>query len=282
MSLLDLINQSRAKLQRGNVNRPEKISSDKNLVRILLHDVNGAPQLYQDWGQHFIKDQTGTLKAVYVCTQTNFDEPCAVCDALAEAQARTGDEELLKTLKDARSSKRILVNALYLKGGKHDNPETNPVVLDLPPTVWDAILATAGAFMEEGVNVFDEAEGHNFIIEKTGTGMNTEYKVTPSPKATAIKDAAGVKDKMKDLAAWARQESEAEKAKAVTSVRVISGTMDYASAGAGRAALPAPSSGSRLSAVSADAIDADFVEVPSTKPKVSAADSELDDFLKDL
>lgn len=275
MSLLDLINQQRAKLQRNTSNRPEKISSEKNLVRFFINEVKGEQQLSQDWGQHFIKDAAGQLKAVYICTQTNFDEPCAVCEAIAQGTALTSDEDILKVLKDARSSKRILVNALYLKGGKHDNPETNPVVLDLPPSVWDSILATAEAFMAEGVNVFDPKEGHNFIIEKTGSGMNTEYKVTPSPKATVVN--AGALEKLKDLREWARQESEADKAKAITSVRVITGNME---AVASRPALSAPKAPAtnRLSHVTVDdAIDADFSEV-NTTPK----SDDLDDFLKGL
>lgn len=271
MALLDLINQQRAKLQRNTSNRPEKISSEKNLVRFLVTD----EQLSQDWGQHFIKDQGGQLKAVYICTQTNFDEPCAVCEAIAQGAAMTSDEDLLKVLKEARSSKRILVNALYLKGGKHDNPESNPVVLDLPPSVWDSVLATAQAFMAEGVNIFDPAEGHNFIIEKTGTGMNTEYKVTPSPKATKIDPA--IVAKVKDLREWARQESEADKAKAVTSVRVITGNMESVAAGRPALSAPAPKQ-NRLAHLDADAIDADFTEV-STKIKAGASDDSLDEFL---
>ncbi|WEU67339.1 AAA family ATPase [Xanthomonas phage JGB6] len=55
----------------------------------------------------------------------------------------TSDDDLLKTLKEGKSSKRVLVNALYLKGGKNDNADSVPVVLELPPTVFDSILATA-------------------------------------------------------------------------------------------------------------------------------------------
>lgn len=270
MSLADMIAQQRAKLQRSNNNRPEKLSSEKNLVRILVGDVGGKTQFSQDWGQHFIKDTAGQLKAVYICTQTNFDEPCPICDALASGTALTSDEDLLKTLKDARSSKRILVNALYLKGGKHDNPDKTPVVLDLPPSVWDSILATAEAFLAEGVNVFDADEGHNFIIEKTGSGMNTEYKVTPSPKGSPVPKEA--LDKIKDLADWARQVSEADCAKAVTSVRVISG--QPGSVSSARPSLSAPARTSRLAEVDADALDADFTEVKG--------EAGLDDFLAGL
>jgi hypothetical protein len=273
-NLLDLINQQRAKLQRPTNNRAEKLSSEKNLVRFIVPEFNGQPQMSQEWGQHFVKDQAGALKAVYICTQTIFGESCVVCDAIASGLAMTSDEDIVKALKDSRSSKRILVNALYLKGGKHENPETNPVVLDIPPSVWDSVLATAQAFGAEGVNIFDPKEGHTFIIEKTGSGMNTEYKVTPSPRATAIDPK--IMTKTQDLTVWARQESEAEKSKAVTSVRVITGGPAAATTAP---RLNAPTGNSaKLSAVNADAIDADFTDVSvGTTPS-----GDIDDFLKDL
>lgn len=275
-ALLEKIQKKRQELQRTNINRPEKLASEKNLVRI-LPEWSPTGDFSQNWGQHFIKDTTGNLKAVYVCTKTNFDEECPVCQAISEGMAMTSDEDILKALKDSRSSKRILVNALYLKGGKHEKPETTPVVLDLPPTVWEAILTTAETFMAEGVNVFDLDEGHNFVIEKTGSGMNTEYKVTPSPRSTKV----NVIGDMKDLAQWARQESEADKAKAVTSVRVIAGASAAAALSAPRIAHGGGASNSaRLSAVSVDdVIDADFDEITTRR---SGVVDDVDDFLNSL
>lgn len=271
MSLLDLINKQRAKLQRNNTNRPEKLHSEKNLIRVLPSwDGTEDGQFSQEWGQHFIKDAAGNLKAVYICTQTCFEEGCPVCEALAQGAAMNSDEDILKALKDARSSKRILINTLYLKGGKHDNPETNPVVLDIPPTVWDSILATASAYLAEGINVFDLKEGINFIVEKTGTGMNTEYKVTPAPRASAVK--ADVMTKVQDLTQWARQESETERAKAITSVRTISG-----------APMPATHTPPKL--ITAERSESKLAKVdPSEIIEVEEASlsAELDDFLKDL
>lgn len=278
MSLLEKINRERAKLQRGNANRPEKISSEKNLIRILPSwDGTVEGDFHQYWGQHFIKDTAGNLKAVYICTQTVFDEPCEVCNMIAQGAAATADEEILKALKEARSSNRVLVNALYLKGGKNDNPTTQPVVLELAPTVFDMILAAAQAYMEEDVNVFSLEEGVNFIVERTGTGFNTEYKVTPAPKSTKID--ASVMDKVRNLRDWARQESETELNKAVTSVRVIAGV--GGSMSAPRLTHGSGSAG-RLSNVDADVVDAEY-EVEQ-KPKVDASDldSEIDEFLKDL
>ncbi len=276
MSLLDLINKSRSKLQGSNKGRPEKLQSERNLVRFMI--APGATDIEQVWGQHFIKDTAGNLKAIYICTATMFDEPCPVCDAISAGAAGTGNEELLEAYKEARSSKRILVNALYLKGGKHDNPDKNPVVLELPPKVWDMVMNTAKAYAEEDVNIFDPSEGINFVIEKSGSGKATEYKVTPSPKSSKIDPE--LITKCKDLAEFARQESTQDRDKAVTSVRVIGGY--YADPAAAGPAAPrlvgGPSKTSRLADL--DAEDASFAEAPVSAD--AAAASELDDFLDGL
>ncbi|WEU67340.1 hypothetical protein [Xanthomonas phage JGB6] len=117
------------------------------------------------------------------------------------------------------------------------------------------------------------------MIEKTGSGMGTEYTVTPSPKASKI-DAA-VLTKAKNLEEWSRQEAAAELAKALTSVRVITGTTVPAASSAPRLSGPSKAT-SRLSDLSTDDLvqDAEFAEVDTT-PKSSGSD-DIDDFLKDL
>lgn len=278
MSLKDLINKNRAKLQRGANNRTEKLQSGKNLVRILPSWTgNVDDEFSQAWGQHFIKDTGGNLKAVYICTNTIFDEVCPICEAIAQGMATNNDEDILKAMKDGKSSKRILVNAMYLKGGKNENPESQPVVLELPPTVFEKILAAAATFLEEDVNVFDPNEGHNFIIEKTGAGMNTEYSVTPSPKGSAV--AKGTMEKLVNLEEWARQEGEADKLKALASVRAISGVAEVTTSAPRLAAPTTSASTKRLTEV--DVLDAEFDEVNESKPKLSGSDN-IDDFLKDL
>lgn len=273
MSLLDLINKSRAKMQGGNKGRPEKLQSERNLVRFMI--APGAEEIDQVWGQHFIKDTAGNLKAVYICTATMFDEPCPVCEAISAGAAATGNEELLEAYKEARASRRVLVNALYLKGGKHDNPETNPVVLELPPKVWDMVITTAQEYAKEEVNVFDPVEGINFVIEKTGSGKATTYKVTPAPKSTKIDPE--LVNKCKDLREFARQESVADRDKAVTSVRVIGG---YYAADAATPAAPKLVSGPAKPASRLADLDAEEVSYEETP--TGNLDSELDEFLDTL
>jgi len=278
MSLKDLIAKNRSKLQRGANNRTEKLQSGKNIVRILPSWTGSEDDEFsQAWGQHFIKDTGGNLKAVYICTNTIFDEVCPICEAIANGMATNNDEDILKAMKDGRSSKRILVNAMYLQGGKNENPTTQPVVLELPPTVFEKILAAAQTFLEEDVNVFSLKEGHNFIIEKTGAGMNTEYSVTPSPKASVMSITT---DKLVNLEDWARQEGEADKQKAIASVRAIAGIAEVSHT-APRLAAPTGTSATTSRLRETSVVDADFEEVAEQKPHLSGSDN-IDDFLNDL
>lgn len=278
MSLKDLIAKNRSKLQRGANNRTEKLQSGKNIVRILPSWTgNVDDEFSQTWGQHFIKDTGGNLKAVYICTNTIFDEVCPICEAIAKGMATNHDEDILKAMKDGKSSKRILVNAMYLQGGKNENPTTQPVVLELPPTVFEKILAAAATFLEEDVNVFDLKEGHNFIIEKTGAGMNTEYSVTPSPKASV---ANATIEKLVNLEDWARQEGEADKLKALASINAIAGLADVSTSAPRLAAPTSTASATNKRLAATDVMDAEFEEV-DTKPSLSGSDN-IDDFLNDL
>lgn len=278
MALLDIIKANRAKLQRGANNRTEKLQSGKSTVRILPSWTGSEDDEFsQAWGQHFIKDTGGNLKAVYICTNTIFDEVCPICEAIAQGMATNNDEDILKAMKDGRSSKRILVNALYLSGGKNENPTTNPVVLELPPTVFEKILAAAATFLEEGVNVFSLKEGHNFIIEKTGAGMNTEYSVTPSPRGSAVSITT---DKLVNLEDWARQEGEADKQKALASVRAIAGVAEVSHT-APRLAAPTSNSATNARLRDTNVVDADFSDVVEQNPDLSGSDN-IDDFLGEL
>lgn len=275
MSLLDLINKSRAKLQGGSKGRPEKLQSERNLVRFML--APGAEEAEQVWGQHFVKDTAGNLKAIYICTATMFDEPCPVCEAISAGAAATGNEELLEAYKEARASRRILVNALYLKGGKHDNPESTPVVLELPCKVWDMVMTTALEYAKEDMDIFSAGEGINFIIEKSGSGKATTYKVTPAPKSTKIDPE--LVNKCKDLAEFARQESSADRDKAVTSVRVIGGYYTAPSPGDAPKLI---GSSTRPTSRLAD-LDAEEVNFEDTGVSANAAAAaELDEFLTGL
>lgn len=284
-SILDVIKAKRAQLN-NNTGRTVNLKAEKNLVRILPNwagDPNGV--FFHDFGQHWIKNQKGETKAVYICSQNTFGTDCPICEALAHAAASTTDEATLEAIKESRGSKRIIVNAMYFNG-PHDNAKTKPCVLEIPPTVFDQILSQAETYAAEGINVFDPEAGHNMIIEKKGTGRNTEYMVSVSPKAVAVPE--GVMSMCKDLEAFAHQESEMELSKSLTTVRAISGVGASSASprlvGPGaKAAAAKPESANKLASLDPSVIEGDFEEVSGKTVSKSQQDTDdLDQLLAEL
>lgn len=241
--LLDLIKKKRQALaaKGGNTEKPAKLTSDKNIVRV-LPNWNSDPvgKFFHDFGQHFIKAEDGSVKAVYICTQETFGKPCDVCAAMAETAAQPGlDETVTKILDEARPSRRVLINSIYLNGS-HANAKTEPVLMELPPSVFDMILAIAEEYAEQhSIDVFSLEEGYDFVITKTGSGRDTKYTVMASPKARPVD--ASVMSKARDLDAYAAQEYEAGLQKALTNLRAVTG-VNFARLGhASQELLPAPS-----------------------------------------
>lgn len=246
-SLLEAIkNKRQAIAAKAGRERPVKLASAKNLVRILPRwDGNESGTFWQDFGQHFIKNAKGEVQAVYICTANTFGRPCDVCAALAEYSAAVTDEDLTKTIGEARASSRVLVNALYLNG-THANPKEDPVLLELPQSVLNDILGIMETYMEDhNLNIVSLQEGYDLVINKSGSGRDTKYSVTPSPKPRAIDKK--VLEKARDLEAYANQEYDEGKQKALAAMRAVYG-------GALPPALGTPSN--RRPALSAPAAEA--------------------------
>ncbi len=294
--LLERIKQSRQAIEaKKGRERPVKLGSQKNLVRILPNwkgEEDG--EFSQEFGQHFIKDKAGNIQAVYICTATTFGDQCPVCAEIARHSTEVEDEDMVRVLSEARSSSRILVNAIYMNGS-HPNAKTEPVLLELPPSVFGDVLGIAESYLEDfELNIFDLEGGYDLVITKSGSGRETRYNVTPAPKPRAIP--ADVLQKARDLNAYAKQEYDAGLQKALTSLNAVMG---------GRA-LPAPggnkqiaqdkteSSSEKLANTAPvdmsdmEVIDGDFKEVeaptPTTVENKKAANTEptVDDDLAEL
>lgn len=291
-SLLDAIKKKKQAIAaKSGRERPTKLSSSKNIIRLLPNwkgDMEG--QFSQDFGQHFIKDKGGNIQAVYICTATTFGRQCEVCAEIARHSAETTDEDMVKVLSEARSSSRILVNAIYLNG-THANAKTDPVLLELPTSVFNDILGIMETYLEDhDLNILSLEEGYDLVISKTGSGRETRYTVTPSPKARAIP--ANVLEKARDLDAYAKQEYDAGLQKAIASLGAVMGGRALPAPSNSAPAQEAQSSAAKLSNQSPvdmadleveDAIDAEFTDVTdapapaAAKPAVSVPAANMDD-----
>jgi hypothetical protein len=220
-ALLALIAQRKQQSQRLKTIKP---SINRNRYRVLpswrvianaptmLSDEEKAlwaEQFYADFGQHFIKDAAGQVKAVYVCVDKTFGRTCQICDELARGIENSVDDIQKKRLEDAKASARVLLNVLHL-----DGPTPNEVqVLELAPSAFFGKKGVGGVFSlfkdwpnmtglkampgrelvpsEEKRQLFgidpDTVYGPaDIIVDKAGTGLETVYGVSAVPASSTV------------------------------------------------------------------------------------------------
>jgi len=257
-SLLELIQKKQKEVQaRRGREKPEKLPAGNSRWRILPHWSGGEGLPFQDFGQHFVKGFDGEVQAVYICTAKTFGRECAICEVIRQADAMTSDPNAKKLIQEARAPQRYLVNAVKHNGKGYD-PE--PVLLELPSGVFDQLLTIAGQYLEaDGVNIFDLNTGHDIIVARNGTGVNTKYQVMAASKSSPI--SAEYMKKVRNLADYVAQEYEEGKSKAIAALRNLSGstTPMLSAPGASTVVLPAETvapTGTRvIEATSAPAVD---------------------------
>ncbi|OAB55682.1 hypothetical protein AY600_02060 [Phormidium willei BDU 130791] len=234
--LHDLVAKTKKKIAE-NTNRKEKttkLQPGKTVVRILPGwDHADQETFFHAFGEHWIKDTEGNLKAVLVCADKTFDKPCEVCDLVSEGISGAGDDEkLIKALKESTAKQRYLVNAVLT-----EKDASNPVILELPQTVFGQILEN----IEEHGAIFDLEEGQDLLISREGTGLNTEYSVVVRSKAKSKPVPESVYLKAHNLAEYVDQEVESRMVKAKAALGTILGRPSLAAAGSS-AALTGPKS----------------------------------------
>lgn len=180
--VLALVKGAKSKYTR-NTGRAVKLKEGRTRIRLLK--APDQAKFWADLGVHWIKTSaTGKPVAVVGCEDEVHEKPCAICTAAAKAVEAVSDDESLKVVKDWKTKKSILVNAL-IREGPSDASDDTPVVLELTPTTFGSILSV----MEEwgaDVDPFDLVEGVDFVIERKGRGLDTEYTVTPAHKSKPV------------------------------------------------------------------------------------------------
>lgn len=194
-----------------------------------------AAQFYADFAQHFIKDASGEIKAVIVCAEKTFGEPCSVCDSIEHGLAQHGLDDLTRNrLAEAKSGGRILFNVLHI-----DSPNPNePQVLEVAPSVLVGMKGVGGliSLFEEWPDLIDPVKGADIIIEKSGVGRNdTRYGVQVAGGSKPVPPEA--LKRLHDLDVFVKQSSAEAERRALASISAISGVL----APSARPALAAPS-----------------------------------------
>ena len=277
MDLMALIAQKKAALNSSKRQKTIKPADGRSRYRVLptWSDDKEAP-FWHDFGQHFIKDGAGDIKAVYVCTDKTFGKPCPVCEGITHAIKSSGDDVMTNLLKEAYATGRILLNVLHIDGAT----PTEPQILETAPTVFNDIL---GIISEWGVGVLDLQTGMDLIIERSGKGKQTKYSVQIASKSQPVPE--GVMKKVANLDEYVAQENEEGQKRALANLSAVAGL------------LPAPTA-PRKPALADISLDDDqeaglaAVDAASSKPATAAkaapaaadttGDAELDNLLAEL
>lgn len=290
-SLMELLKNKKQALAANRRAKTVKPEDGRSRWRVLpgwrKPDAENAEQFWHDFGAHYIKDQSGELKAVYICTDKTFGKPCSICAAVQHAIKNTNDGEMAKLLSESRSTGRVLLNALHIDG---ENP-TEPVILEIPPSVFEGMI---NIINEWGVETLDLAEGKDFVIERAGKGKNTKYSVQIAAKSAPVDPA--VMKKIQNLDEYVAQESEEQAQRALTNFRQVAGLLPAGVASTATAAIPSAVAKPAMSSMMIDDDDAALaaleagtdvpaaaVATPAAAPAAAAtSDSELDDLLASL
>lgn len=228
MNFEDILKKRRQDLNDKNRPRPEKIRDGRNRYRLLAGSrANG--DFAHEFGQHFIKDASGAIQAVYLCTSHTFGQQCPICDSIRAGLAVRPDAATEELLKEAGASRTVLVNMLHRDGKEPDRP----MVFGLPNSVYEDMFKIIEQYWADGVNAIDLDEGIDFIIERTGSGIGTRYSVMPAPKSTPV--AKSVAERVINLDEYVKQESEQGLQKALGAMSNVRGLLP---AVASTAAMP--------------------------------------------
>lgn len=196
-ALRDMVSKSKQKHQTRSSNTV-KLKEGKNKIRVLPSNREDG-RFWAESAVHWIKpEKNGKPVAVVGCYDV-YDQHCDICAAIAkfEQQARdTGDEAALELAKEWHARNTFLLNALVLTPGSDNDPNT-PVILEVPKTVYLEILNQIESFDDEDTDLLSLQEGHDMTITRTGSGIDTKYSLSVSPKPRKVD--SDVMTKLHDL-----------------------------------------------------------------------------------
>lgn len=299
-ALREMVKNKRQNLaaQMGRREKTMRVPPGKSRWRI-LPSWEGKPDgiFSHPFSQHFVKDVAGELKAVHVCLDKTFGLPCNICTTLEQALRVAPSDDIINALGESKSKSKELVNAIRIDG---DNPGEQGI-LELSPTTFDQWLSVWETYdaEEEPIDILDLKNGFDVIIERTGKGLNTEYKVNAAPRPSAVANASEVMKKLIDLASYAHQEAAEVEQKAIGVVKAVAGALPAPVATGGKPSATSKPKAAGLDGSSADeAIEGEFENLggidddttgaeweaatPSKKPVDPAESAEIDDILAEL
>ena len=189
-ALMNLLKKSQevAKNARGNRgNDLQKMQPGENYVRIILNkdDPDNIPFSHK-YGIHYAKSKGEDGKDVYsahLCFQHTHDKPCEMCEMVMEAKAKyKGNKAMEKVIDDMRASPRMAVVGMWSQ--KEDFSDTDKTsLIDMPMSVFDDLMDAIMQDMNDEIGEpLSREKGYAYQITRTGSGLDTDYKIKPMRK----------------------------------------------------------------------------------------------------
>lgn len=150
-----------------------------NLVRFLSDDDGN---FYHETGYHYVKQ--GKEKVAVVCNRLDSNEACYICDVV-DALYKSKDKSDKDLAKELSAKARIFFNVIDRTDGKVK------------------VLGTGNQIFKELLKYFADDDwgdlthpvtGRDVVINKSGSGLDTEYSVIPKPNPSKLKEDVELKD----------------------------------------------------------------------------------------
>jgi hypothetical protein len=142
-----------------------------------------------------------------------YGESDPIKELIFDAMRQAPDPETRDHYRKMLSSPREIFCALILDD--KDQSPTEPVLIEVSEGAFDGILSQFEAWTDEDpdYDIASLSNGHVFKCEKTGTGMDTKYTFTVTPKKAPLD--AKILEKAIDLDAWIASQFEGLEQKAL-------------------------------------------------------------------
>jgi hypothetical protein len=270
--LLALVKKGKAAYTKSS--RSVKLKEGKTTLRVV-----GKPneKFWADLGVHWIKtEKNGKPVAVCGCDDIVHQKPCLIDTAIDRASKAASDDETLAIIKEWKVKKSVLVNALVRSGS---DASEEPQVVELTPTTFGQILSTIEEYANSDIDILSFGpDGMDFIVERIGKGLDTEYRVMTAPKSKPVP--AGTLERLHDLDAYIEKEFfRGDERKALVAIANMTGVSvggPALSGPSGTALLTGPSGVVDDAEVEAEVVEeldatAPWTEAPPTAPAAAAS-----------
>jgi hypothetical protein len=206
--------------------RPYKFKNGETKFRILpAPDTSGTPTVSGDfsrkYGKTYLKSFDGQSFFGIGDRDITYGERDPIKEMLFDCMRQAPDAETKEHYRKMLASPREIFCALILDD--KDQPANEPVLIEVSEGAFDGILSQFEAWTDEDpdYDIASLENGHVFKCEKSGTGMDTKYQFTVTPKKAKL--APKILEKAIDLDAWIASQFENLEGKALEFLGKING-----------------------------------------------------------